>query len=105
MPGPKGKDTPTPMNLNDPRWYLFLTGSFVLVMLGLQTMQSGIQDGLLKSRMYIPPWSGRRAPIIARGGAAHLSGVVFGIFGALLLISGGLSLIGLLRSLLHHVGH
>ncbi len=92
------------MRLDDPRWYLFLTGSFVLVMIGLQTLQSGIQDGLLKSRMYIPPWSGRRAPIIARGGAAHVSGVVFGIFGALLLVSGALSLLGLLRTFLQHGG-
>lgn len=88
------------MNTHDPRWYLFLAGSFVLVMLGYQTLQSGIQDGLLKSRMYIPPWSGRRAPIIARGGAAHLSGIVFGIFGALLLIAGASSLLGLVRSML-----
>ena len=92
------------MHLNDPRWYLFLTGSFVLVMLGYQTLQSGIQDGLLKSRMYIPPWSGRRAPIIARGGAAHVSGIVFGIFGASLLIMGALSLLGLVRNLFPHIG-
>lgn len=92
------------MSLDDPRWYLFLAGSCVLVMLGYQTLHSGIQDGLLKSRMYIPPWSGRRAPIIARGGAAHLSGIVFGIFGALLLIAGAFSLMGLFRGLFPHVG-
>ncbi len=88
------------MKLDDPRWYLFLAGSFLLVMIGLQTLQAGIQDGLLKSRMYIPPWSGRRAPIIARGGAAHVSGIVFGILGALLLIAGGFGLIGIVRSLM-----
>lgn len=92
------------MNLNDPRWYLFLAGSCVLVMLGYQILQAGIQDGLLKSRMYIPPWSGRRAPIIARGGAAHVSGIVFGIFGALLLIAGAFSLLGLFRALFPAIG-
>ena len=64
-------------------------------LLGLVLLQAGIHDGLVRSRLSIPPWQKRGSLFMATGGAAHVAGILFGILGAAMVLGGGLTLMAL----------
>ena len=79
--------------------------SVALCVLGFAFMRAGIHDGLVRSRLSIPPWQKRGSFFMARGGAAHVAGILFGIVGAAMVLGGGLSLLAMLHLSLGALRH